>query len=107
MESHRSASSASPGKGRESQPLSTPLSLGELQSARALLLSQHGLLDRLELALRHHHPLIVHVQGYRHCAETVLALLNYAHALGVTVLLIPAPGEQEGTPKAVGCEAER
>lgn len=41
------------------------------------------------MAKRHMQPLIIHVEGYRHSEETILALLRYAQALGVTVMLIP------------------
>jgi hypothetical protein len=65
------------------------VTLSEVREARTLLLAEPGLLDGLERAGRYHQPLIVHVEGYRHSAEMMLALLRYAYALGVTVMLIP------------------
>jgi len=89
--SHHSSSPASPRRVPELLSLSAPITLRELREARALLLAAPGLLEGLELAQRHHQPFIVHVEGYRHSAEIMLALLNYAHASGVTVMLIPRP----------------
>lgn len=62
-----------------------------LSSVRILRVREPHLWEGLERASQTHTPLIVHIEGYKHTPEIVLALLNCAHDRGVTVMLIPLP----------------
>jgi hypothetical protein len=69
----------------------------ELLSVRMLRVTEPHLLERLEEARQSHTPLIVHVEGYVHTSEIVLALLNCAHTYGVMVMLIPSRSAENDT----------
>lgn len=61
-----------------------------LRASRKLLMNyDRSLWEGLERAQQKCIPLTVQVEGYEHSSKITLALLNCAHAAGVTVIVVP------------------
>ena len=63
-------------------------------SVELLQIVEPDLLKNLEEARRDCFPVVLHVEGYEHTGELILAILRCAHAFGVTLTVLPYPASR-------------